>query len=1036
MAISPEQWARVKEVFHAALDRDQPERLPFVRATCADDVLVCTEIERLLAAHAQADRFIEPPLNPFGGRIGRYDVGRLIGAGGMGEVYAARDTELERDVALKLATGTDADAHARLRREAQHASQLNHPHICTIYEVGNHDGRPFIAMEYVEGRLLSDVVAPGGLPAEVLARYGSQIAEALAYAHRNRVVHRDLKAANIIVKPDGRTKILDFGLARRLSQQQLSEASESRSAITAEGMIAGTLPYVAPEVLRGATSDERSDIWALGVLLYEAATGRRPFAGATGFELCGAILRDPPSPLPDRTPPQLKSIIERCLAKDPQHRFQTADDVRLALEGVYTPSVRAAPTRRIAIVVAIVLLALGLGAATMWRDGFTLARPPKVAAGPSGHPAIAVMSFEVAGASDADSAWLSKGVPRMLLTGLAQTRGLEVVSTRRLLETARQIRAGDLDTLERTQAADVARRAGAGAMVVGSIFRAGTEIRIDAQLEDLSSGRVLVAQSARGIDVFSIVDQLASQIRSGIGVEDSGGIRKVADISTSSLGAYRPFTQGVDAFDHFRTKDAHRLLTEAVRVDPSFASAYLYLGSVSYFDGRMADRKMYFAKASEHIERLNERERLLLQANVAHAAGDGAEAARLIDQLLAQFPDTEDAYMAAYQLYSPLGGLLYDPEKEMATLRRGIEMVPASGMLRNLYGYALLEAGEIDRSLAEFEQYARLSPDEPNPYDSLGEGNLAAMMPEKALEYYTRAQAIKPDFFPGGRAVASAMLGRFDEAVGVSTHDESIQVYTTRAVILSRTGRYGEAQQILAAARRRPEEYKDFVGHAATYLVSSTFATERRHYARARTEVDTARTILGSLSTHESRAWLTYADLLTGIALARDRNIKAARAVLESFERRYNSRVPLERHWHGALSGEIALAAGDLDAATAAFAASVPDRRYWVSMNPYYPSVLGNNPEWRDGAARVARARGDWTGAIEAYRSLNAISPNRKWASMFEPRYVLEVARLLEMSGDAAGGRARYGKFLQLWHKADSDLPELAEARRAVARLK
>ena len=673
--------------------------------------------------------------------------------------------------------------------------------------------------------------------------------------------------------------------------------------------------------------------------------------------------------------------------------------------------------RRAAIVVSVLILVVGLGAAAIWRNGFTAPRAANVAAGPSGRPAIAVMSFDVAGASDTDSAWLSKGVPRMLLTGLAQTRGLDVVSTRRLLETAKQLRIGDLDTLDRAQAADVARRAGAGAMVVGSIFRSGAEIRIDAQVEDLGSGRVLVAQSARGTDLFSIVDQLASQIRSGVGVENSGGIRRVADISTSSLDAYRLFALGVDASDHLRTRDAHRLLTDAVRVDPSFASAYLYLGSVSYFDGRMADRKMYFAKAGDSSDRLNERERLLLQANIAHAAGDGVEAARVIDQLIAQFPDTEEAYPVALQLYTPVNGLLYDPEKEMAILRRGIEMVPTSGMLRNLSGYALLEVGEIDRSMSELEQYARLSPAEPNPYDSLGEVNLAAMRPEKALEYYARANAIQPDFSAAGLAVALAMLGRFDEVVAQPTQGSSIQHYTIQAVILSRIGRYKEAELILATGRKRPEENKHPVGHAVAYLVSSTLATERGQYARARADADTARTILGSLSAQESRVWMAFTDLLSGTALARERNVRAARTALQSFDHHYNSRVPFERQWHDALSGEIALAAGDLDVAAEAFASTVPDKRYWWSMNPYTSSVLINSPQWKDGAARVATARGDVTGAIERYRILNAMSSSRPWSSLFEPRYVLQIARLLEKSGNIASARVEYQKFLEVLEK-------------------
>ena len=213
--------------------------------------------------------------------VGRYEVGRLIGAGGMGEVYAARDVELGRDVALKIGSDTDLEAQARLRREAQHASQLNHPHICTIHEVGVFDGQAYIVMEYVEGERLSDVIPRDGLEVEKVLRYGAQLSDGLAHAHRHGVSHRDLKGENVVITPDGRAKILDFGLARSLAPQRLKELSESRatfSAVTAENVLAGTLSSMAPEVLRGEQHDERSDIWALGVLLYEMAAGTRPFA--------------------------------------------------------------------------------------------------------------------------------------------------------------------------------------------------------------------------------------------------------------------------------------------------------------------------------------------------------------------------------------------------------------------------------------------------------------------------------------------------------------------------------------------------------------------------------------------------------------------------------------------------------------------------------------------------------------------------------------------------------------------------------------
>jgi Tfp pilus assembly protein PilF/predicted Ser/Thr protein kinase len=266
---------------------------------------------------------------------GKYRILKEIGRGGMGVVYKAEDTQLKRTVALKFLSPDSTAIPSREKRfaqEAQNASALNHPNICTIYEVGEADGNSYIAMEYVDGLPLDRMIPPGGLPPDDVLRFGSQIVEGFEHAHERGVIHRDLKTANVMITPSGRVKILDFGLAKRLISKELGEATRSQFSLTEDGMIAGTLPYLAPETLQGNPADARSDIWALGIVLYEMAAGTRPFEGRTGFELTSAILRDTPAPLPARTPAGLRAVVGKCLEKDLVKRFQTVSEVRAALE--------------------------------------------------------------------------------------------------------------------------------------------------------------------------------------------------------------------------------------------------------------------------------------------------------------------------------------------------------------------------------------------------------------------------------------------------------------------------------------------------------------------------------------------------------------------------------------------------------------------------------------------------------------------------------------------------------------------------------
>jgi serine/threonine-protein kinase len=268
--------------------------------------------------------------------LAHYEIEDRLGEGGSGVVYRGRDLRLERPVAIKVladALRDDELAWARLLREARLASQLNHPHIAAIYDLGEEDGRAYIVMEYVEGLPLADLIPEGGIPFEQVKSYARQISDALDFAHQQGVIHGDLKGSNIIVTPEGNIKLLDFGLGRRIPRHGMAEVTNSHLPLVEGGTTAGTLPYLAPEVLRGGPTSLQSDVWALGVLLYQMATGELPFGGATPFELSMEIMVGTPREL-DKLPEPLRSTLRGCMAGNPQERPARPSDVASALAGL------------------------------------------------------------------------------------------------------------------------------------------------------------------------------------------------------------------------------------------------------------------------------------------------------------------------------------------------------------------------------------------------------------------------------------------------------------------------------------------------------------------------------------------------------------------------------------------------------------------------------------------------------------------------------------------------------------------------------
>ena len=348
--MTPERWQQVKELLAAALEKAPEQRRAYLDQVCNEPEMR-REVESLIAAHERegttfVDDFSLATVLESGARIGTYEIVAQLGAGGMGVVYKARDTKLGRLVALKFLPESlvaDSMARARLLREAQHASALNHPNIATIYEVGESAGRIYIAMELVEGRLLNAVVPRDGLAPQTAIRYGIEIAGALAHAHERGIIHRDLKPANVMITATGHVKVLDFGLAKRVSSTELSDETLLQHSLTRPGAIVGTLQYMAPETLRGEQADARTDLWGVGAILHEMLMGGPPFEGKTAYELTSAILREQPKPLPQKIPASLRTVVQRCLAKEREHRYQQSSEIRATLEAIGSDANISAP---------------------------------------------------------------------------------------------------------------------------------------------------------------------------------------------------------------------------------------------------------------------------------------------------------------------------------------------------------------------------------------------------------------------------------------------------------------------------------------------------------------------------------------------------------------------------------------------------------------------------------------------------------------------------------------------------------------------
>jgi serine/threonine-protein kinase len=770
------------------------------------------------------------PLTP-GTRLGPYEVIAPLGAGGMGEVYLAFDSRLQREVALKVLTAGGGDAATRLIREARVASALGHPNICTVFEASEIDGQAFIAMERVSGRSLSDLVRSERLLADRVIRLGAQMADALAHAHAQGVVHRDFKSGNVMVGADGRLKILDFGIAIRHAPDGREQTAVATESVDRADLMAGTLPYMAPEVLRGAAADTRGDVWALGVVLFEMAAGRRPFAGDTQYELTSAILTTPVPDFPGDVPVGLQSIVRKCLAKEPGERYQRASEVHAALEAIGSMGGRTtaasttsttSPTgkgrRAIGLAAAGALVVAALVVAAVWSRG----RPSDGA--PGGGPRIhAIAVLPLANLSgDAAQDFFADGMTEALITDLARVKGVDVISRTSVAQykgTQKPLR-------------QIARELAVDAVVEGSVIRAGDRVRITAQLIEASSDRHLWAndydRDARDVLALQheVARAIAREVRATLMPQEEATPAEGRRVDPAAHDLYLKGRALVYRLNEASIVQAIALFEEAIRIDPAFAEAWAGL-------------------AAAHSERGI--------WGVVSSRETGARAHAAITRALALDNSIPEAYAVLGFIST-----VYDWDWTAAerALKKSIELSPSEAHAHQYYASLMqalrrfpegVTAGEIDR---------RLNPVSPIALSSLGRARYRAQQFDTAIGDFKDGIALDPAYAPNYARLADVYLalGQYDEALRWLDKGQAVSGGTRRQTD-------GYAMAYALAGRRRDAEavLRDLIDRAKT---SDQVATSIAQVETALGNKDAAFLWLNrAYDQHSATLWLVNGEL-------------------------------------------------------------------------------------------------------------------------------------------------------------------------------
>ncbi len=1050
--MTPERWQQIRNVLEKALELAPEQRSAFLDRAGSSDPSLRQEVEVLLASGDEAhSSFLQSSLlhgtsasgTKFlrnGQTISHYRVIEKLGAGGMGVVYKAEDIRLQRQVALKFLpddVARDPKALQRFRREAHAASSLSHPGICTVYEVEEQDGQPVIVMELLDGENLRERLRNGPVVPAVLLDLGIQTSDALAAAHGRGIIHRDIKPANIFMTSQGRVKILDFGVAKAIAAHR-PEFDTDEQSLTTEGVIIGTTAYMSPEQLRGEDIDVRSDLFSLGVVLYEAATGQGPFVGKNRVLLMNAILNEEPDP-PCRVNPELPEawgiIIAKALAKDREQRYQSAADVRAdlelltresqdrfiaALKGTVRGNGKSKPspilvmatephrdtvTRRSrpfirtipGVMLIVIVLVCALFAAGLWY------RQVRIARRLTEKDSIVLADFT----NTTGDAIFDDTLKTALSISLRQSPFLNVLSDRQVAKTLKLMTRPANTKLTPEVAGELCQRAGSKAYVAGAIGNLGSEYVVGLKTVNCASGDTLAEEQVTAKSKEKVLDALgraASKMRGELG-ESLITVQKfdvpLYQATTPSLEALRAYSLGGKAYAEKGAAAALPYTTRAIELDPQFAMGYWAVGGDYSELGQFGRASEYYTRAFQLKDHASEGEKLDIVAfYYMHVTGELDKAAQAYEEEIENYPRKPFAYAILGALYGNQGQY----SKAADLTRQALRLTPDSMVFANAnlanYELALQHFGETRQIIREAQGRKLDSATFHNALFALAFlGADSATMAEEQQWY-----AGKPEYENWGLALASDT----EAYVGQMRNARELTKRAVESAIRADNREVAAIAETIAAQRE---------------AVSGNSSQARRLAAEA---LALAQASPGG-SAEAALAFAMAGDTARAELLARD------------LSKRFPLDTQMQSIWLPAIEAQLALMRNNPTLALSALEASSPNE---LGQIPFVNNISCLYPVYLRGEAYLAAGQGPaaaaefqkiighsgivwncWTGAL-AHLGLARAN-------------ALQARTSKGADADAARVRAlnAYKDFLTLWKDADPDIPILREVKAEYGKL-